>query len=1131
MERLFLQLLGIFRRGGMSSKQLKKGSFKVLISLLVLQLFIGNFDFSKAAAASQPKISRTSASSSVNLAITVSKKQFPKTSKKAVLTNKEDNNNIYISSLYSNKLKAPLLLTEKKGLNSSVKKELQRLKVKEITIIANKKQIDTNVEKDLKKLKIKVKKINGKDVTDTSIQVAKQMKPSKGIIYLVSSKKMDYSASVPAIAMSKNAAIIVVDPKKLNGTAIKYINQYQQKVQIHSLGVSKTVLKQMKNVVTITGKDVYNLSSNLVKMNGQTGKNLYLVAKNNYPYAALISSLAVKEKASVVIAPNSLTTDVKSLILAKKVNDVKVFADKKYLSDKTVRDYYSAITYQKKLPAKAGVAEMNDKVKVLSKTQTNSLLSSIKTQQEVTNGTVKLRVSTIDPKVMIKDSIIALDPTKDNPMGGFLKVNEVKKAGSQYDVTVSQPTLDEVFQDLKLSVDEEVDASKIVAANLEPGVTIDNSAPGNSTSFQKQGQTKAKDLTLKVNMDLLKYTKDYEILKGKGKANANLSASGKISIKDIKLTTDVEKVASIPVKMQFNVKYKTETNLNFTAKGKMDWKFKDQGLGEFKGSLGEIEGVNVTDGRLPLGSVTFIVTPTAIVPKSGVGASGYVQCPVGVTIFLVMTASGNIEAEITYDYVKKTEFDQGVSLSIKNPKPKFSKGPKDGITAQTETLSAKGKLHGEVGFGIDAALNIGGIMPLVLRADGKGVLDVSGSLTLKNDLLKKDMQLEGCYDMKFAPVTQIKVLARLKWESWLLPNGNINKELVISDKKWFETKKSACYLSNGVEGYVTDAAANLPIENAVIEAVDKDQPGAKYKAKSDKEGKYTLLLPVGTYNISYAVSGYKTVVLNDVKIENKQITYNPKLEIIKSDLYNKTGTVGGVITDAQTGRAVSNASITIYQGLNVSSGQKIKTLTTDGDGNYLLVLPTGHYTAVIEKAGYIKNTITLVSLPNIEKLNYNGTITANLSPDEIRIVLTWGQVPSDLDSHLAAPYEDKNGSYEIYYGRKTHYYNGELMTKLDVDDTDSEGPETVTILKQVPGTYTYSVVDYTNLDRDDSNELSNSSAKVQVYMGSGSSPVKTFYVPSNKIGNKWNVFKLDGKTITPINTIVNDSDEDNVDYD
>lgn len=78
---------------------------------------------------------------------------------------------------------------------------------------------------------------------------------------------------------------------------------------------------------------------------------------------------------------------------------------------------------------------------------------------------------------------------------------------------------------------------------------------------------------------------------------------------------------------------------------------------------------------------------------------------------------------------------------------------------------------------------------------------------------------------------------------------------------------------------------------------------------------------------------------------------------------------------------------------------------------------------------------------------------------------------------------------------------------LDVDDTDSYGPETVTISKKHFGeSYIYAVQDYSNKGLPNSNYLSASKAKVFVYVGS--SLVRSYSVPAGKRGNIWTVFKL-----------------------
>lgn len=90
---------------------------------------------------------------------------------------------------------------------------------------------------------------------------------------------------------------------------------------------------------------------------------------------------------------------------------------------------------------------------------------------------------------------------------------------------------------------------------------------------------------------------------------------------------------------------------------------------------------------------------------------------------------------------------------------------------------------------------------------------------------------------------------------------------------------------------------------------------------------------------------------------------------------------------------------------------------------------------------------------------------------------------------------------------------------LDVDDTTSYGPETITIYNPSPGVYRYAVHDYTNRGFSKSERLANSGAYVRVYK-SGNAEVRTFHVPSEP-GTVWNVFDYNSETgeITAINTM------------
>ena len=145
----------------------------------------------------------------------------------------------------------------------------------------------------------------------------------------------------------------------------------------------------------------------------------------------------------------------------------------------------------------------------------------------------------------------------------------------------------------------------------------------------------------------------------------------------------------------------------------------------------------------------------------------------------------------------------------------------------------------------------------------------------------------------------------------------------------------------------------------------------------------------------------------------------------------------------------------------------------------------------------------------VKKLGYSNLVvkcpcagtTYAISPvmaglDGMRIVLNWGSSPYDLDSHLVYP--RNHVSFVSQKGDQAH---------LDVDDTTSYGPETITIEKKKEGQrYVYAVHNYSDRENLNSDSLSKSAAKVFVYVGQ--TLIKTYYVPSNKSGNMWAVFAV-----------------------
>jgi hypothetical protein len=179
------------------------------------------------------------------------------------------------------------------------------------------------------------------------------------------------------------------------------------------------------------------------------------------------------------------------------------------------------------------------------------------------------------------------------------------------------------------------------------------------------------------------------------------------------------------------------------------------------------------------------------------------------------------------------------------------------------------------------------------------------------------------------------------------------------------------------------------------------------------------------------------------------------------------------------------------------NGRQSVIATTDGQGNAILNsdFNDAEDTLVIVKKGGYSNLVA--------KCPCKG-MTYALSPimtslDGLRIVLNWGELPRDLDSHLAF------SQHHIFYRHKTDGPGTDA--NLDVDDIDSYGPETITIEKKHSGdSYVYAVHNYSDRSNPDTQTLSASGAKVLVYIGK--SLVRSYYVPKGVRGNLWNVFRI-----------------------
>jgi len=153
----------------------------------------------------------------------------------------------------------------------------------------------------------------------------------------------------------------------------------------------------------------------------------------------------------------------------------------------------------------------------------------------------------------------------------------------------------------------------------------------------------------------------------------------------------------------------------------------------------------------------------------------------------------------------------------------------------------------------------------------------------------------------------------------------------------------------------------------------------------------------------------------------------------------------GVVKSALNGQGVAGVTLLFTSGPNLG-----KTATSRADGTYsftkLLGSPDG--TLQASKAGLETWSAAFAVKNRTPRMDI--MVVPTMNPGQIRIVLSWGANPPDLDVHLLSPTGCK-----IWYGnlRCTAREN----VQLDTDAQNGYGPETITFNSVATGKYRFQV--------------------------------------------------------------------------
>jgi len=210
--------------------------------------------------------------------------------------------------------------------------------------------------------------------------------------------------------------------------------------------------------------------------------------------------------------------------------------------------------------------------------------------------------------------------------------------------------------------------------------------------------------------------------------------------------------------------------------------------------------------------------------------------------------------------------------------------------------------------------------------------------------------------------------------------------------------------------------------------------------------------------------------------------------------------------DAITGNPVADGNVEI---------QTMGEFTTDFEGR-ILFIPTEENAVLrirFSHPKYITSQFDIEIMAGALFFN-RFSVSPKMPLGSLRVVIDWSDKPSDLDAHFV-----KVNNYHISYRNKKVSEDG--IAKLDRDDTDGFGPETITT-KNIDknSVYYFYVTDFTNLHNSNSVQLSKSKCNVKIY-GRDNELLNVLKVPENIAGDYWHVFKIINDGIIIINEIKN----------
>ncbi len=366
-----------------------------------------------------------------------------------------------------------------------------------------------------------------------------------------------------------------------------------------------------------------------------------------------------------------------------------------------------------------------------------------------------------------------------------------------------------------------------------------------------------------------------------------------------------------------------------------------------------------------------------------------------------------------------------------------------------------------------------------------------------------------------------KLTLKCKWVLYDENNSPVRASLHYEETG----KVPRCTRGNSAYNCEVQDEDGKPIYNAkiIVKSSDGNTVDTKY---TDKDGRISGMdLNHGYYTYSVSHEGYVSISNQRLFIIGGAPAQFGPVRLHRTGDVSPVRTLEGRVKDATTEMPIRDAIVQLFSAKTSSVGDLVDSTVTDKNGSFSLNSEEGHYKLVVSADGFTRYTMDVYNSSALGLVAVNMSPKSDSSKDgkddkgdsddesdcsvnfddlkELRIVLSWGAEPLDLDAHLNIPID--KGRKQIYFGNRT-----EDEANLESDESSGYGPESIIVKTVNDGVTQYFVNDFTNGHDSEDTKLAASGARVDIYVND--KLLTTIEVPKDGVGNCWHVFDIDTRT-------------------